>query len=174
MLLFFILDLSMLTTFLPRCRRDGDITLRPLRISDGPSLSRILEQEDILKSGGRKRLRRTHWIFFYFWLRRTFFAAYCIEHQAETIGFVGLHNLVPGESAEISLVLFDPAGRRRGYGTRAFKLLCGNSFTISFADTLIAKVRNDNGPARSFWTSLGFVTLRSDGDVTVMELRGGK
>ncbi len=155
-------------TSLPRCLKDGDLRLRPLRISDGPSLSKMLVQKEKLKAGGGRRMRKTPWIYTYFRLRKTFFAAYCIEHRRETIGFAGLHNLVPGESAEISLIIFDSINRRRGFGTRAFLLLSGNSFTVSLADTLIARVENDNKPARFFWTSLGFTPLETGGDVTVM------
>jgi len=158
----------MLIAYLPACIEDRDLGLRQLRISDGPFLSELLEHGDILISSGINTPRRTPWVLLYWWLRRTFPVAYCIEREARTIGFTGLHNLVPGESAEISLVIFDPASRRRGYGTRSVQLLCGNSFTISLADTFIARVRNDNGPARSFWRSLGFAFLESDGDVTVM------
>jgi ribosomal protein S18 acetylase RimI-like enzyme len=177
----------MLITSLPRYIKQRDLTLRRLRILDGPFLSATLKRrEDILKSsgvcktpqssgvcktrqsGGVCTPRRTPWLFFYWWLRKTFFVAYCIERKSQTIGFIGLSNLVPGESAEISLVLFDSACRRRGYGTASFQLLSRSSFTIAFANTFIVRVRKDNESARFFWTSLGFVTLGSDGDVTVM------
>ena len=158
----------MLITSLPRYIKQRDLTLRHLRISDGPSLSETLMQEDILESSGVCRPRRTPWIFFFWWLRKTFFIAYCIERKSQTIGFIGLSNFTPGESAEISLVLFDPVSRRRGYGTRSFKLLSRNSFTTAFANTFIVKVRKDNESALSFWASLGFVTIGIDGDVTVM------
>jgi RimJ/RimL family protein N-acetyltransferase len=173
----------MLITSLPRCITHRDLTLRHLRISDGPFLSGIMEREDILKSSGvcktRQssgvcRPRRTPWIIFYWWLRKTFFVAYCIERKAHTIGFIGLSNLVPGESAEISLVLFDPVSRRKGYGTRAFTLLSQHPFTTAFANTFIVRVRKDNESARSFWTKLGFETVGGDGDTIMMELRGGK
>lgn len=173
----------MLITSLPRYITQRDLTLRHLRISDGPLLSETLKREDILESSrvcktcisSRVcRPRRTSWIIFYWRLRKIFFAAYCIERESRTIGFIGLFNLVPGESSELSLVLFDPFFRRRGYGTRAFKMLSRNKFTATFANTFIARVRKDNEPAYCFWRKLGFETVGYDGDIIVMELRGGK
>ena len=155
-------------TFLLRQIKQGDLALRRLRISDGPFLSRTLGREDILRSSGVCRPGRSPWIFFHWWLRKTFFVAYCIELQLRTIGFIGLFNLVPGASAEVSLVLFDPVFRRRGYGSRAFTMLSGNTFTKAFAHTFIVRVRKDNESARSFWTKLGFETVRVDGDTIVM------
>lgn len=164
----------MLITSLPRYITQRDLTLRHLRISDGPLLSETLKREDILESSRVCRPRRTSWIIFYWRLRKIFFAAYCIERESRTIGFIGLFNLVPGESSELSLVLFDPFFRRRGYGTRAFKMLSRNKFTATFANTFIARVKKDNGPAYCFWRKLGFETVGYDGDIIVMELRGGK
>jgi RimJ/RimL family protein N-acetyltransferase len=158
----------MLIAHLPAYIEDRDLRLRRLRISDGPFISKLLQHDDILISSGTDTHRRTPWPLLYWWLRRTFLIAYCIEHRARTIGFVGLYNIVSGESAEISLVIFDPLSRRRGFGTRAFQLLCGNSFTISLEDTLIAKARRDNEPARAFWTSLGFGPAGNEGDIMVM------
>jgi len=164
------LNFSIIITSLPRYINDGDIILRPVRISDKPSISKILERNDILKSSGVTRLRTTPWFLLYRWLRRTFFAAYCIERNARTIGFIGIYNLVPDKSAEISLAIFDPADRMKRTGSRAFQVFCKSYFSSAPGNTLIARVRNDNEVARSFWARLGFVTTGRDGDVLVMEL----
>jgi RimJ/RimL family protein N-acetyltransferase len=164
----------MLIAPLPRRIKQQDLTLRHLRLSDGPFLSKTLMRKDILISNGILTRLGTSWIFFYWWLRRTFFVAYCIEHKSQPVGFIGLSNLMVGKSSDISLVLFDPAFRRKGYGTDAFKMLSRNSFTKAFANTFIARVRKDNEPALCFWRKLGFETLRSDNDIMVMELRGDK
>ncbi len=152
---------------LPRRMNHGNLALRQLRMSDGRFLSEVMSRHDILESGAAGKPGRSSWIFFYWWLRKTFFAAYCIEHNGQVIGFIGLFNLVPGESAEISLVLFDPVLRRRGYGTRAFQLLAGSPI-LELANTLIARVRKDNLSAHSFWSKLGFQTVRNEPGVMVM------
>jgi ribosomal protein S18 acetylase RimI-like enzyme len=162
----------MLVTALPRYIHDGDILLRPMRVWDGPFVSIILQRGDILKSSGVRKLRTTPWFLLYLWLRRTFFAAYCIERNARTIGFIGIYNLVPGRSAEISLAIFDPADRRKRAGSRACQALCRSFFSSALGNTLIARVRNDNAAARGFWSRLGFETTHRDGDVLVMELPG--
>jgi RimJ/RimL family protein N-acetyltransferase len=161
----------MMIAHLPACIKDRDVRLRHVRISDGPGISELLEHDDILTSSGINTPRRTQWLFFYCWLRKTFFAAYFIELKKEKIGFIGLYNLAPGESAEISLIVFDPSFRRRGYGTLAFKMLSQNPFTAAFANTFIVRVRTDNEPARSFWRKLGFETVRVEGDTIEMRLR---
>ncbi len=169
----------MLFAFLPRYIKQQDLTLRLLRISDGPSLSEALKQKDILKSCGISRSPETDsirpcgtsWISFYRWLRKTFFIAYCIERKAQRIGFIALSNLAPGESAEISLVLFDPLFRGQGYGTRAFEMLSRNSFAKAFANTFVARVKKDNSRAYSFWRKLGFEAVTDEGDTTVMRWR---
>ncbi len=147
----------------------GDTALRRVRISDGQSLSKkMMTSDDIVTSGSDRKPEQTPWIFFYWWLRRTFFAAYCIEYKGEMIGFIGLYNLVPWESAEISLVLFTTAFRRKGHGTLAVQMLSENPALMELAKTLIARVRKDNTHARLFWAKLGFEEVRMDEDVMVM------
>lgn len=164
----------MLITRVPLSLKDGDLKLRPFRVTDGLYLSRLLAQEDILNSSSVDIPRKPLWFLLYWWIRRTFPVAYCVERQAKVIGFIGLYNLAAGRSSEITLVLFDPVFRRRGFGTLAFNLLSRNSFTKAFANTFIARVRKDNEPALFFWRKLGFKTVRSDKDTMVMELRGEK
>ncbi len=163
----------MMIAHVPAYIEDRDLRLRHLRISDGRVISELLYRADVLKSSGINTPPKTHWTFFYCWIRRTFLAAYRIELKAETIGFIGLHNFAPGESAEISLVLFAPAMRLRGYGRRSFEMLSRNPFTKAFAGTFIARVRKDNEAARSFWRKLGFETVDSQGDTILMKLKNG-
>ena len=170
----------MLIAYLPASIEDRDLRLRHIRISDGPFISKLLEHDDILKSsgvcksrqsGGINTPRRTPWFLLYWWLRRTFLVAYCIERESRTIGLIGLSKPPMGEFAEISLVIFDPISRRRGFGTRAFQLSCRVFYTLAPGNILLVKVRDDNEAALSFWSKLGFDNPRSDGCMTVMSRR---
>jgi GNAT superfamily N-acetyltransferase len=170
----------MLIAHLPTSIEDRDLRLRHIRISDGPFISELLEHDDILKSsgicnsrqsGGINTPRRTPWFLLYWWLRRTFLIAYCIELESRTIGFIGLSKPPIGKSAEISLVIFDPISRRRGFGTRAFRVLCRVFYILAPGNILLVKVRNDNEAALSFWSKLGFANPCSDGCMTTMTRR---
>ncbi len=161
----------MFIAYLSASIEDRDLRLRRIRISDGPLLSKLLEHDDILKSSGISAPRRTPWVLFYWWLRRTFLVASCIERESRTIGFIGLSKPPIGKSAEISLVIFDPTNRRRGFGTRAFQLSCRVFYALTPEDILLVKVQNDNEAALSFWSKLGFENLCSDGCMTVMTRR---
>lgn len=158
----------MLIGFSSKSITEGNLTLRHLSLSDGPLISKLLRHKDVLESSGIKTSRSAPWILFYWWLRRTFFSAYCIEHELQTIGFIGLYNLKPDASAEISLVFFDSACRRKGYGTRSFQMLSRNSHIAEAVNTFIVRVRKKNESSRSFWNGLGFETAGSDGDVLIM------
>jgi RimJ/RimL family protein N-acetyltransferase len=161
----------MIIASLPGIIKDGDITLRPLRISDGPFISKALRQDDILRSSGKDKFHGVPWLLLYFWIRKTFFLAYCIERRAERIGFIGFYNLVVGESANVSLVIFDSGNRRKGIGTRALQLLSRTFFAQMLTGSLIAVVRKDNPAALTFWKQLGFDTVGDDEDTIKMALR---
>ncbi len=152
---------------LPKFITTGEMTLRRVRISDRSLLSKNMTEDDTDKSSSDGRPGCTPWIF-YLRLRRTFFTAYCIEYEREVIGFIGLYNLVPAESAEISLALFEPSLRRKGHGTRAVQMLFQSTVVRALANTIIAKVRKDNISARSFWAKLGFQEVGIEEDVMVM------
>lgn len=158
----------MLIAFLPKYMMSGNMKLRRVKLSDCPLLAKIMAGDDIVKSATVRRPSRIAWIFFYWWLIRTFFLAYLIEHEGEVIGFAGLFNLSPGGSAEIALVLFSPDFRRKGHGTKAVQMLFESPLLTSLINTLIAKVRKDNDTAQSFWTKLGFRTVRMEADVVIM------
>jgi ribosomal protein S18 acetylase RimI-like enzyme len=47
-------------------------------------------------------------------------------------------------------------------------MLFESPLLTSLINTLIAKVRKDNDTAQSFWTKLGFRTVRMEADVVIM------
>lgn len=153
---------------MPGCLEDDNIRLRPLRIFDGPFITDVLRDKDILKSNGLSKPMSSLWFSFWWWIKKTFIPCYCIECDSKRIGFIGLYNLSPGKSAEMSLAIFNETLRRHGYGTRAFRLLVQGLKRYSVVKNLLVKVETDNHAAISFWRKLGFIeTEISDGVVNM-------
>ena len=147
----------MLFLRIPGYMEDGNLRLRPLRMSDSPFILRGLNDGAILKASGLSRPVVSSWFFAWWWMKKTFTPSYFIECDSKPIGFIGLYNLIPGKSAEMSLVIFDDNFRRMGYGTRAFNICAQGMKRHSVVKEIIVKVKADNHGALSFWKKLGFV-----------------
>lgn len=153
---------------MPACIPDGDIRLRTLKFSDGPFVGDMLRDEEIVRSCGPGTRESSSWFFEWWWIKKTFTLAYCIECSSRTIGFIGVHDLTPGRSAALSLVISDKAMRRRGYGRRAFELLSERMQRCSVAKEVSVKVRSDNRGALSFWKTLGFSETKAVAGPVIM------
>jgi len=164
----------MLIAKVPRTIHKGDLTLRPLRIWDGPFLSRMLMKDDILRYCGLSRPLEIPWFSFYRQLKAMFPLAYRIEYESEAMGFIGLCNLRPDQSAEMSLMIFKSSCRRMGLGTTAFRLLSAALEGNHLVRRWVVSVRRDNAPAYAFWRKLGFEEVWRDGETVRMTLSAGK
>ncbi|MBI5025986.1 MAG: GNAT family N-acetyltransferase [Nitrospirae bacterium] len=160
----------MFCTKIPRFIEDGSIRLRPLRVFDGPFLMGGLKDEDILLANGLNKPIASSWFFIWWWIKKTFMPAYCIECASGRMGFIGLYNLMIGKSAEMSLVIFDRNNRRMGYGTRAFKLFAKSLQRHSVVERILIKIKADNPIALSFWKKLGFVETGILDDIISMSI----
>ncbi|OHE60109.1 MAG: hypothetical protein A2Z47_09380 [Thermodesulfovibrio sp. RBG_19FT_COMBO_42_12] len=89
------------------------------------------------------------------------------------IGFIGLYNLLPDKSVEVSLVIFHKEDRRHGYGTSAFRMLKQRIQQSHFLKKLIVKVKEDNYPSKEFWKKIGFKEIESKGGFLEMSLTIG-
>jgi RimJ/RimL family protein N-acetyltransferase len=136
--------------------KDDNLRLRPLRIFDGHFIHKALKDEIGLKANGLSRLTDSSWFSVWWWIKKTYSYAFCIELDSRPIGFIGLYKLILGKSANISLVIFDETFRRQGYGTRSFKLFAQSLRRHSVMKKIFITVRTDNHRALSFWKKLGF------------------
>ena len=143
------------------------VTLRRLRIFDGPFFKKTLKDEDILKSiGSSPRLKS--WFSLWWWFERTYCYPYCIEANSRRIGFIGLYNPLPDKSIEVSLVIFHKEDRRHGYGTSAFNMLKQKLQLSQFFKKIVVRVKEDNYPSTAFWKNLGFKEIESkDGFIAI-------
>jgi len=149
---------------------DGNLRLRPLRMSDGPFILRGLNDGAILKANGLNRPIVSAWFFVWWWMKKTFTPPYCIESNSKQIGFIGLYNLMIGESAEMSLVIFDKNHRRQGYGTWAFNIFAQGLKRHSVVTEILVNVKADNHGALSFWRKLGFLEVSISNDFITMSM----
>jgi len=158
----------MFSVHITRTMKENDITLRPVRIYDASFLNSGFASRDFLAANGLSKPVASSWFPAWWWTRRTFVFAYCIVVNGKRAGFLGLHTLRPGESAELSLSIFEEEMRRKGYGSRAFHLFVHNLEKRSLIKMLLVRVRKDNFTALSFWKKLGFGEIRREDAVIVL------
>jgi RimJ/RimL family protein N-acetyltransferase len=147
---------------------DGNIRLRPFRILDSPFINNSLRDKDVLKTSNLKEFLSRSWFPFWWWMKRTYASLHCIEVNSECIGFIGLYNLNPDKSAEMTLVIFESKNRRFGYGSRAYNIFA--RFLKRYFSKIIVRVRTDNHASIAFWTKLGFRELYTLKGIKVMSL----
>jgi RimJ/RimL family protein N-acetyltransferase len=147
---------SIIHVKIPAAMEVDNIRLRRLRFSDGPFIMNELKDEIILNASGLLRPIHVSWFSLWWWMKTTFMFDYCIEFNLKPIGFIGLYDLLSGESAQISLTIFDKMFRRQGYGSRAFNLLAKHLQKHSIVREIRARVMRDNHDAVSFWRKIGF------------------
>jgi RimJ/RimL family protein N-acetyltransferase len=154
---------------IPRRIKGDSVTLRRLCIFDGPPLNRALKDEGILRLTGLRPQFKS-WLSLWWWFERTYCYPYCIEANSRRIGFIGLYNLLPDKSVEISLVIFHKEDRRHGHGTLAFGMLKQRIQQPHFFKKMIVKVKEDNYSSTAFWKKLGFKEIDSKGGFIEMTL----
>ena len=145
----------MFRVHITRTLKEKDITLRPVRIFDAFFLHYGFASRDFFAANGLNKPIAASWFSTWWWTRRTFVFAYCILVNEKRAGFLGMHTLRPGESAELSLSIFEEEMRRKEYGSRSFHLFVRNIEKHSLIKMLLVRVRKDNFMALSFWKKLG-------------------
>jgi RimJ/RimL family protein N-acetyltransferase len=152
---------------------DG-LTLRLYRLKDLPVLHSLFTPEIFLEASGAQ-LKASSSLSFYRWIKSTFQVVYVIEVEESggcvIAGFVGLYNMKIGQSLWISLTIFSPEHRRRGYGTKALELLLDLLQKKGAAGKIYAKVSRTNVPSLCFLKKLGFEVSRRYEDSFVLEKR---
>jgi RimJ/RimL family protein N-acetyltransferase len=138
-----------------RIEHDG-IRLRPLRFLDALLISRKMNVYELAATAGPGKPVMPSSLEIWWWLKKTFPVFFCIDVASKCVGFIGVHSIEPGESAEVTLVVFRTEERRCGYGSRAYAALVSSLRRASLAKVIIARVRTDNHPSLSFWKKLGF------------------
>jgi L-amino acid N-acyltransferase YncA len=143
------------------------ICLRPCRTGDLPCLRKLFEKAALPVPGaGQKTFRSLP--SFVKWLLLTFQVIYLIEREKTVTGFVGLYNVKPGKSLNLSIALFDPGDQGKGYGTHALGLLLPYLQKKSLAEEVIAEVESTNARSLSFFAKAGFEIIEHKDDRIVL------
>ena len=127
-----------------------------MKITDGPYLRKQLADTEATSYSLLTSPVSASWFHVWLKMKKIFNLAYIIVVDSQPVGFIGLYNIIPGQSAEMSLVLFDKEQRSRGYGSRAFHLLAFNLQKYSIVKGIFVDYKTDNADAQSFWNRCGF------------------
>ena len=150
------------------------LTLRLYRLSDLPMLRSLFTPEIFLETSGFE-LKVSSLLGFYKWLKATFQMVYVIEVEEngghKTVGFAGLYNMKIGQSLWLSLAIFNPKDRKRGYGEQVLGLLLDHFQKNGAAETVYAEVLKTNVPSLCFLRKLGFEVSGCYEDSFILEKR---
>jgi RimJ/RimL family protein N-acetyltransferase len=107
---------------------ESGVAIRLYRFRDLTALYSRCKPELFLATSGVQLKAFGSLASFWRWIHTTFQVFYVIEVEESNnahriIGFVGMYKTELGKSLWVSLVLFDPKDRRRGYGERTLQLL---------------------------------------------------
>jgi len=150
----------------------GRLIFRLYRLRDLPMLHSLLTPEIFLEASGTE-LHTGSLLFFYRWIRSRFQVVYVIEIEenngSRIVGFAGLYNIKIGKSLWLSLTIFAPEDRRRGYGTKALELVLDLLKRNGAVQTVYAEVLETNITSLCFLRKLGFEVSRRYEDSLVLE-----
>ena len=140
------------------CLCHGDLTLRRFRLEDIRALQRLFARHAVgAGAPGGSPIR------FWIWLHRTFQWFYTIRlstrDAAPIIGFIGLYGMAHLRWITLSIALFDPRDRARGYGRTALELLFADWRRREVVRQVRVEVSVENRASLAFFNRLGFERL---------------
>ena len=152
---------------------EGGLILRLCRLRDLSVLRSLITPEILLEAGGTGHRGFGSLFSFWIWLKRTFHMVYIIKVEEMSsrriIGFAGLYNIELGRSLRLSLTVFNPEDRRRGYGEKALKLLLKLLQENGAAEVVYAEILKSNVPSLRLCRKLGFEVKRLYQDRFLLE-----
>jgi RimJ/RimL family protein N-acetyltransferase len=146
---------------------DRDLALRLYRFRDLIALCSLCKPEVFLAASGVRLQVFNSLASFWRWVRTTFQATYVIEVEESDnahriIGFVGIYKIELGQSLWLSLVLFDPKDRKRGYGQRTLQLLLSSLEENRIVKRVCGEVLASNNASLRLLEKLGFDVFAQD------------
>ena len=85
------------------------------------------------------------------------------------IGFMGLYNIVIGQTVFLSVAIIKPDDQRQGYGKGAIELLLNNLKKNNIVKSIYVEVLTTNKPSLCFFKGLGFEICRQYNDRSLLE-----
>lgn len=136
----------------------GPLRLRLCRLGDLRILHSLLTPEIFSTLISRSKPRSL--FSFYRWMKNTFRLIYLIEIQENAghriIGLAGLYDMELGLKLRLSLAIFNPEDRGRGYGEKALRLLLSLLQENRAAEMVYAEILKSNVPSLRLCRKLGF------------------
>jgi len=109
-------------------------------------------------------------------MKCTFRVIYLVEMKendgCRIIGFLGLYDMELGRHLRVSLTIFNPEDRGRGYGEKALTLLLSLLQENGAAEVVHAEILKSNVPSLQFCRKLGFKVKRLHQDRLLLEKNG--
>lgn len=154
--------------FARRIGNDG-FSLRFRRVRDLPYLHDLFHCHIFQKNSSFGRRSPLQLLLFIKWLLSTFQVFYVIEADMKSVGFIGLYDFEIGKKSWVSVAIFDPVNRRKGYGRKGIDLLCNYLKDNKLAEKLYAEVLEINTESVSFFRAVGFKIKEEDGERVILE-----
>ncbi len=147
-----------------RCTSASGLGVRPYALRDLPRLRRLFGPEILHRVQRREAAGDRTLPSLWRWIATTFGVLYLIEvgdrRERRIIGFVGLHDIRLGSEARLSVGIFSPADRGRGYGREALGLLLGSLARTGLAPRTTAEVAASNVASLRLFSGMGFTVRR--------------
>ena len=142
--------------------KDEDILLRKLKSSDLGFLSHIENNKENWRFGGDQKHFTKSQLIEYIDKSSIDIAdigqyRFVIEHKKEPIGFIDLFDYRIS-SASVGIII-DVKHRRKGFASRAIRLLTSYAFTELNLNVLYCSVSKENTSSIELFTSVGFSLL---------------
>jgi len=152
---------------------NDDLALRAYRFKDLRTLYTLFTPEVVFTACGITDRPFHSLLSFRKWLITTFPIGYVIQvgevDRRRVVGFVGLYNFEPGRSLWISLAIFHPEDRQRGYGQQALTLVLQTLRTNHVVKTVGVEVLKVNKASLRFCQKLGFAIRGQNAQSFVLE-----
>ncbi|MGA2515565.1 MAG: GNAT family protein [Thermodesulfobacteriota bacterium] len=151
----------------------GGLILQLCRLQDLPALHSLITPEVFRETASAEFQAFRSLFFFLKWVMTTFQVIYLIEIDESgthrIVGLAGLYDIELSRSLRLSLTVFNPEDRRRGYGEKALKLLLGLLQENGAAEVVYAEVLKNNVPSLRLCIKLGFKVKRLYQDRVLLE-----
>jgi RimJ/RimL family protein N-acetyltransferase len=151
----------------------GELVLELCRLQDLPASHSLFTPKVFRKTASAEFQAFLSLFSFSKWVMTAFQVIYLIEIDesgaGRIVGFAGLYDIELGRSLRLSLTVFNPEDRRRGYGEEALKLLPGPLQENGAAEVVYAEVLKNNIQSLRLCIKLGFKVKRLYQDRFLLE-----
>lgn len=156
-----------------RNMKSTEISLRLYSLKDLYTLYSLFNQGNLINSDTTRYGVFNYLSHFCRLMFNKFHVFYVIEVKekdvSRIIGFMGLYNIVIGQTVFLSIAIFKPEDRGRGYGKKSIELLLDSLKKYSVVETVCVEILKTNVASLNFFKKLGFEVYRQYKDRFLLE-----